>query len=324
MTLPTWLVLLMIVPAFVTAPWYLRHAWKISRYECFALCATIAYGMTLEVAAIRTTEAYDYANLWVMFGSSPNWVPWAIGVCWAILTYICMRTSDAIGLPWWQRPLTDGAMATTIDFMLDPVLSNSHWVSDPGVSCMHDANPAFGGMGVWTWCVPNGSTGLWYNVPMANFLGWFYVITFISLFIRLGRRYLGADSRGWLAQLGLAIGAALLAFGACYVAGTLLSANRIGVTGEWIVVGALFAVVIAGIIVQRRQLKFSNRLQPAVYMWPVTVYVACPVLFFAKRIDESSWPMSALVMLVVIATGILGLLLPSIGAFRSASRRGAA
>jgi hypothetical protein len=174
--------------------------------------------------------------------------------------------------------------------------------------------PTFGGLGVWTWCVPNGSSGLWFTVPFSNFLGWYLVIMFISLFIRIGKEWLGGVSRSWPAQVVLLVVMAACALGACVVVGNATNVRYIGVTGQWIVTGGLYATALAVLVAQRRRLNLRNPIDPGLLAWPVTAYITWPTLFVVERIDASSWPGSALAMAGAVLLGVGLLLLPSVGA----------
>ena len=127
---------------------------------CAAGCGNVHQGpssslvriMALEAASIKIVHEYDYANLWFMFGSSPDWVPYSVGLGWASMVYVGMQTSDRVGLPWWQRPFLDGAVATVLDLVLDTMNvayngttfltkpwsagSNNDFLGVPNIACL--------------------------------------------------------------------------------------------------------------------------------------------------------------------------------------------
>lgn len=318
MHLPTLVVLGTIVPIFVLGAYYFWRTLRSSRYNAIAFVACCVYGMAVERFAIRTTESYDYADLWLMFGASPNWVPYTIGITWAMVIFVVMTTSDRLGLPWGMRPLLDGALATILDLVIDPVSSASRWVTETGTSCMNDTTPLFGGFGVWTWCVPQGDRALWFTIPLANFLGWFAVVAAISFTIRAGRQWLGADKWRPVAQAALLLGLAAAALALVKAAARCYQHEMLGANGQ----RALFAAVLIGPLVYValgwRRWNYGNARDLGLLLLPAFAWVGGVGAFLLTGIDRTSWPEAAL-RLVAVALGGAGLyLLPYV---RTLTRR---
>jgi hypothetical protein len=320
MTLSPVEIFLATIPTIVLSLWYVYRSSRINRYDTLAIVVSFVYGMTLEVMSIRMVHEYDYANLWLMFGQSPNWVPYSVGLGWAAMVYVGMQTSDRLGLAWWQRPFLDGAIATVMDLTLDPGASATRWVVADSQPCLYQTTPTFGGIGAWTWCVPEGTQGFWYSVPIGNFIGWFVIVATLSFFYRAGREWFKADSRGWLAQIGLLVAAAACSMGAIYV---LLQksdiAQRSGAV-QWTVFVALLATPVLLVLVQRARLKFNNPVAWGVVVWPLYIYATWTVLFTVKRIDPEHWPWAPIGIVATSLFGLLLLFLPSLSLLR---RRGA-
>ncbi len=317
MDIAPWLVLLAVVPPFAIFAWYLVRAGRASRYQLITLLVAVAYGMTVETLALHTTHDYDYANLWLMLGSRPDWVPWTIGICWACILYVVMRTSDALGLPWWQRPLYDGASAMTIDLMLDPVMSAARFVPNTVLPCMEEPGALEGGLQLWIWCVPpEFPTPLFLTVPVTNFLGWFAVIATLSFTVRLGARRWRGEERGPAGQVLLLLGMAALAIALDAGVGRIGAWVHGGPTTEWLSLGAVVALPFALVLLQRRTLRFDTPVSLGLLAWPTYAYLSWGSLFFLRRIDARDWPMAALLMAGTIAAGVLMLLMPSLGALR--------
>jgi hypothetical protein len=312
---PFWAVFLAVVPPLILGVWYQIRAIRISRYEGLSFFVAFLFGMTIEALALHTTNDYDYANLWLMFGKPPDWVPYTIGVCWASIMYVAMRTSDALGLPWWQRPLFDGAAAMTMDLLLDPVMSATKIVPNQMAHCIALPGKPIGGLSLWTWCVtPASHTAMWFTVPVPNFLGWCTVITLFSMMVRLGYRYGDPDKRTPLAQFVMLLVLAGVALGGC----ALLDDIEIKIsTGPvWLAHTALAAVVAVPfvlVVVQARSLNFCNSFPAWRLAWPAYAYLTWGSLFFIKRIDADNWPGDALIMVATIVVGIFLLLLPYLG-----------
>lgn len=87
-------------------------------------------------------------------------VPVFILIAWVHIGYLVLATTT---LAWgrssvWLAPL-DGLLATAWDVMVDPLAVRA---------------------GFWTWAPAGG----FYGVPLTNFLGWFLVVTLLSLAAR--------------------------------------------------------------------------------------------------------------------------------------------
>ena len=316
MDLPNWIVFLAVVPPAILCIWYVIRADRLSRYESLALIVAFFYGLTVEALALHTSHEYDYANWWLMFGSRPDWVPVAICASWASIMYVVMRSSDAIGLPWWQRPLFDGAAAMTLDLVLDPVMSATKIVTDPSLPCMYAPGTPVGGVNLWTWCVdPSIHTPLWLNIPVSNFIGWGIVVMMFSLMVRLGFRYGKPGTRSTIAQFGMLLVLAALALGGCALIGPPIEKyfadgpNWLSYSTLAFVVAIPFLLVIA----QQKNLNFRNAFPAWRLAWPAYDYLCWGSLFFILRLDPAGWPGAAVIMVGTIMVSALIFLLPYIG-----------
>ena len=155
--LPIWIVLGTALPVFAFGLHYLRLAGQRSRFDALLMALFVFYGVALELFGVRTTEAYEYNKLLLMVGTSPRWVPVMVGVSWACIIFLTMRTSDRLALPLWQRPFVDGMLGVIIDLVMDPVSSASIWRNLLGglTTCI-GTGPTWGGAGLWVWCFPTG------------------------------------------------------------------------------------------------------------------------------------------------------------------------
>jgi hypothetical protein len=313
------LVLSTLIPTFLLGAWAFSHAVRRSRYDAIAFVAIIVYGIVVELIDIRSIENYDYGDLLIMIGTAPDWVPLAVGVSWATIIYIAMRSSDLLGLPWTLRPLYDGAFAVWLDLVMDPVSSSSRWVLTSNHSCGIPSPQLFGGVGLWQWCVPAGTKTLWLSVPLSNFIGWFVVVVAMSYWLRIGREKLRGDERGPLQQSLLIAALAAAAVITVVAFAKLFIARWLGTSAQW----TLFALVLLGPLVvvafYARRLNFRNPLHLALLGMPLMVFVAEPVTFFRRGIDGNI-PHSALLFLGSLIGCMVVVLLPYAGRLRGELR----
>lgn len=185
-TIPMWIATLV---AFAFCGYSLRCAWwQGVRFVAIILAAAL-FGYGLEVVAIATSNDYHYGPF---PGMLPGGVPAMIVVSWGGLVYGVMRTSDALGLKWYLRPIYDGMLALLIDLSLDPVSI---------------------ALGFWVWTMPHKH---WFGVPFANYIGWYSMVFGFSLAARTLFRLLDPGNRSvvWSILVPLiAIPVALVPFG---------------------------------------------------------------------------------------------------------------
>jgi hypothetical protein len=313
--LTTMIVLSTLIPTFFLGVWAFWHALKRGRYDAIAFLVIIAYGITVEMIDIRSIENYDYADLLVMIGTAPDWVPLAVGVSWATIIYIAMRSSDLLGLPWKLRPLYDGAFAVWLDLVMDPVSSSSRWVLTSNHSCGIRSPALFGGVGLWQWCVPAGTKTLWLSVPLSNFIGWFMVVVVISYALRIGRERLRGDERSVAEQTLLIVALAAAAVVALIVFAKLFIAHWLGDAAQW----TIFTLVLVGpllmVAYHARRLNFRNRIELVLVGMPLMVFVAEPLTFFRRGIDRDI-PRAPLLFIGSLVGCMIVVLLPYIGRLR--------
>jgi hypothetical protein len=315
------IVLSTLIPTFLLGVWAFAHAIRRSRFDAIAFVAVIVYGIVVELIDIRSIENYDYGDLLIMIGSAPDWVPLAVGVSWATIIYIAMRSSDLLGLPWKLRPLFDGAFAVWLDPVMDPVSSSSRWVLTSDHSCGIRSPAIFGGVGLWQWCVPAGTKTLWLSVPLSNFIGWFVVVVAMSYALRIGRERLGGEERGVVGQTLLITALAAGAVVAVLTFAKLFIARWLGDSAQW----TLFVMVLFGplvvVAIESRRLNFRNRLHLALLGMPLMVFVAEPITFFRRGIDHEI-PGAPVMFIGSLVGCMIVVLLPYLGRLRGDLRAG--
>jgi hypothetical protein len=299
--------LVLTVPAFVIMAYYFRRAITVGRFAAIVFVLAIAYGMAIELFDIKASEAYFYTNVRLMVGSAPNWVPLFIGVCWGGILFAAMETSDRLQLPVRLRPIFDGALGLSLDLVLDPVASNSAFVSTSGITCSDGTYVFFGGIGLWSWCVPeNGIEPLWFSVPVPNFIAWFMVLGLASAAVRIIRGPLRAESRHVITQGALLIAGFALAAVTMVVVLSILLKVVTSDAGLCAVLGILVAAPIVLLSVYRRSLRFDHAFDGGLLLFPAYIVVWEVGTYLVAGIDKPSWPGP---LLVLIAAALFSSLL---------------
>jgi uncharacterized membrane protein len=217
--------------AFLIGGLVLLHA--VRNRKVSILLAAIAYGFLLEYHTVKTETDYCYGRFLVMMPPWPSLpdptcevgprVPLWGSVVWGYFIYGAMLTSSRLTMPWAIRPLFDGLLVLTFDWVMDPVAA---------------------ALGFWTW----SSRGSWFGIPLDNYFGWFMVVWAFSFTLRALQRRVPPASHGLLRNTlvqVLAIVVATLLLGAGLEIFVHLSA--VGVSQAFMlwgtVAGALLVVV---------------------------------------------------------------------------------
>jgi hypothetical protein len=271
----------------------------------------IAYGMAIELFDIKASEAYFYTDVKLMIGSAPNWVPLFIGVCWGGILFAAMETSDRLQLPVRTRPIFDGALGLSLDLVLDPVASNSAFISRAGLTCSDGSYSFFGGIGLWSWCIPeNAVEPLWFSVPVPNFIAWFMVLGLASAAVRIIRGPLRAESRHVVTQVVMLIAGFALAAGTMVLVLSLLLKVVNTAAGLCAVLGILVAAPVVLLAIYRRTLRFDHAFDAGLPLFPAYIVIWEVGTYIVAGIDRASWPASLLVLLAAAVFSSLLWLMP--------------
>lgn len=138
---------------------FLRLIWKRGGWPLMVVViAAGIFGFILEYGSVKANSDYCYDKAMIML---PPWpvtpppgdpcpvgpaVPLWIFFGWMMTIYIAMQTSTRLALPFFVRPVVDGLVGMSIDWVLDPLAAHIHF---------------------WQWYVP----GPYYGIPLDNFLG---------------------------------------------------------------------------------------------------------------------------------------------------------
>jgi hypothetical protein len=304
-----------VIPIVFFGLHYAKLGFARSPYVAFLIPLLAIYGIALEAEAVRTWEAYQYADLLWMVGTAPSWVPVIVGISWSNIIYLTMLTSDCLALPEWQKPFFDGMLAVMIDLVMDPVTSATITIpaGHIGRACI-GTGPEWGGAGLWVWCVHDTTTHMWYNVPYSNFVGWFFVVAVASAVVRYVRHQWNITTRSKMVQYVAAAGVTAVATVLCTVLvkgvvklmqGGLLSPT---VAFALVTVGPLAFVALNWGSINRR-----NALNWPLMLFPMFVFIVEPVSYVVLKMDPSGWPWLPLKLAGTALVGVAVLMLPSWG-----------
>ena len=147
------------------------------------LLTAFVFGITLEYLNMAITEGYHYHTEFLLqFGNPPTNVPIVIGLAWGMLLLTAQDVSRRLKLPLRVRIFFEAAFVVSTDIMLDVIairLEGGFWVWDTVSTDLTITNTSFFGVG-WM-----------------NFVGWYFVIFFVSLFLHIMNQKIKPDSWIW-------------------------------------------------------------------------------------------------------------------------------
>ncbi len=147
------------------------------------LFTAFVFGVTLEYFNILLTAGYNYhTGFLLQVGSPPYNVPINIGLAWGMLLLTAQDVSGRLKFPLRVRIFFEAAFVVSIDLMLDVVairLEGGFWVWSGVVTDLTITNTTFFGVG-WI-----------------NFIGWYFVIFFVSLFLHIVNAKIKPGSWKW-------------------------------------------------------------------------------------------------------------------------------
>ncbi len=147
------------------------------------LVTAFVFGITLEYLNMAITAGYHYHTEFLLqFGNPPNNVPIIIGLAWGILLLTSQDISGRLKLPLNIRVFFEAAFVVSTDIMLDVIairLEGGFWVWSGITTDLTITNSTFFGVG-WI-----------------NFVGWYFVIFFVSLFLHIVNQKIKPDSWIW-------------------------------------------------------------------------------------------------------------------------------
>ena len=144
------------------------------------LIIAAVFGIILEYLNMALHAGYQYNSAFlIQVGAAPNNVPITIGLAWGTLLLTVQEISRRLNFPLLVRLLFEAAFVVSTDIVMDVVVIRLEG-------------------GFWTWigietdmAITNTS---FLGVSWMNYLGWFFVIFFVSLFLQLFNNMIKTDS----------------------------------------------------------------------------------------------------------------------------------
>lgn len=147
------------------------------------LLTAFVFGITLEYLNMTLTAGYHYhTEFFLQFGNPPTNVPIVIGLAWGMLLMTAQDVSRRLKLPLHIRIFFEAAFVVSTDIMLDVIairLDGGFWVWDTVSTDLTITNSSLFGVG-WM-----------------NFIGWYFVIFFSSLFLHIMNKKIEEKSQLW-------------------------------------------------------------------------------------------------------------------------------
>ena len=137
--------------------------WKIyGRKGVLALIALGLFALTIETIGIYTGFPYSHFDYLMPFGYELfGTTPWTVFVAWSPLVIGAYLLSQSWFRQWWSQILVYLGLLVGADLVLDP-----------GAVAR----------GLWQY----EALGLWYGVPIQNFLGWVFSGTIVYVILKFG------------------------------------------------------------------------------------------------------------------------------------------
>lgn len=147
------------------------------------LMTAVVFGITLEYLNMALRAGYQYNSAFMLqVGAAPNNVPITIGLAWGTLLLTVQEISQRLNFPLLVCLLFEAAFVVSTDIIMDVVVIRLDG-------------------GFWTWigfetdmAVSNTS---FLGVSWMNYIGWFFVIFFVSLFLQTINKKIKKASWKW-------------------------------------------------------------------------------------------------------------------------------
>jgi len=190
------------------------------------LTTAFVFGITLEYLNMAITKGYHYHTEFLLqFGKPPTNVPIVIGLAWGMLLLTAQDVSRRLKLPLHIGIFFEAAFVVSTDIMLDVIairLEGGFWVWDTISTDDTITNTSFFGVG-WI-----------------NFIGWYFVIFFVSLFLHLMNKKI--KEKSWMWQIAKIIIIPIVSYLALF---GILSAIHFGMMDySWVVFLTLYFISI--------------------------------------------------------------------------------
>lgn len=131
-----------------------------AKRDLLGLFAAAALGFIAEILGVRYGFLFSPYKYTAILQPQLFAVPLVMFSAWMVLVAYVRQMLIGLNLPGWLEALLAAAWMTAIDLVIDPLAANQ--------------------LGYWRWAKP----GLYYGIPLHNFIGWFVVSWAIFSVIR--------------------------------------------------------------------------------------------------------------------------------------------
>ncbi|MHA1857375.1 MAG: hypothetical protein ACTSW5_14405 [Promethearchaeota archaeon] len=186
------------------------------------IITAFVFGIVLEYLNIALTAGYHYhTGFLLQIGKPPNNVPITIGLAWGMLLLTTQDISRRLKLPLKFRIFFEAAFVVSADIILDVIAIRLE-----------------GGFWVWTGIVTDLTitNSTLFGVGWMNFLGWYFVILYVSLFLHLMNRNIKPNS--WMWQILKILIIPIVGYAALF--GSLIAIHYIFPSFTWLVFLVLY------------------------------------------------------------------------------------
>ena len=284
---------------FAVAAVCIRHAVRSGRQASppnwrplftMLMVAVFTFAVEYRLSNAGTNNIYSYPETWLlMLLGVPIWIP----IGWAWVVYVCMATSSKLKMPWTVAPWLDGFLALSIDFLLDPIADQYGW---------------------WTWKAKEGYS-MYFDIPLANFVAWFVIVSSFSLFLRYLSTKWFPPGGGLARDLAAPFFALLPAF----VAVALFKIFQVQLVAFeratdnpsfWgpIITTVIWACFVWVVVRRAYRCKSDNDFDPVLFYVPTGFYALLLVFLFVKLLDQNATPYPGLALFMPV-TALLGCLM---------------
>ncbi len=229
------------------------------------LITAFVFGITLEYLNMAITKGYHYHTEFLLqFGNPPTNVPIVIGLAWGMLLLTAHDVSRRLKLPLQIRIFFEAAFVVSTDIILDVIairLEGGFWVWDTVSTDLTITSTSFFGVG-WM-----------------NFIGWYFVIFFVSLFLHIMNKKIKPES--WMWQIAKILIIPIVSYLALF---GILSAIHFGLMGySWAVfLGLYFISILISLIylLKNRPIEIEKSRS----LFPLLFYLFCYLFSVAAMI----------------------------------------
>ncbi|MHA1647976.1 MAG: hypothetical protein ACTSVL_10420 [Promethearchaeota archaeon] len=239
------------------------------------LMTAFVFGITLEYMNMFLTKGYHYnTSFFLQFGNPPTNVPIVIGLAWGMLLLTAQDVSRRLKLPLRVRIFFEAAFVVSTDIMLDVIairLEGGFWVWDTVSTDLTITNTSFFGVG-WM-----------------NFIGWYFVIFFVSLSLHTMNNKI--KEKSWMWQITKVLIIPIVSYLGLI---GMLSAINFGLMGySWLVfLGLYFISIIIPLIylIRKRPIEIEKTRS----LFPLLFYLfsylfSVAAMFYLGLVNDVLW-----------------------------------